>query len=71
MREVRDGRWGVHPTTIIMWLSLMYGIGWVWIYGIYGGLQEWADSTLYIGIYLYTLGEIPLGVWLRVLASVG
>ena len=60
--EVRDGRWGVHPTTIIIWLFIVYGFD----------LWEWADSTLFtISICIYSLGEIPLGVWLRVLASVG
>ena len=43
------------------------GFGFVGSTGYRNGLI----SLFTISIYLYTLGEISLGVWLRVLASVG
>ncbi|KAJ5211063.1 hypothetical protein N7491_010879 [Penicillium cf. griseofulvum] len=70
MRE-RSGRWKVEGALyknhymLISYVWDRMGLD-LWVYGV----QEWADSTLY-NWHLYTLGEIPLGVWLRVLASDG
>jgi hypothetical protein len=46
---------------------LYMGLWVLWVYG----LQEWADSTLFTISICILSGVIPLGVWTRVLASVG
>ena len=43
----------------------------VWGFGVFKGYRNGLIPLSTISIYLYTLGEIPLGVGLRVLASVG
>ena len=61
---------GCTPRQSFICLFLIYGVGWAWIYG-FTGYRNALVPLFTISIYLCTLGEIPLGVWPRVLASVG
>lgn len=70
MREVGDGRWRVHSTTIIICLFLMYGLGFVGFTGYSNGVVPHSVqlASVYSGGYIIWT---QLGVWLQVLASGG